>query len=101
MVKRTKEILEEVDVELPYYYKHDLMIDHTDIVIYGKIEADKITTIKIDTHPGRSDSCEIEVTKESFADRFNSHCYLAKEYVSNEQEYQQALDKLKLMVAVA
>lgn len=30
-------ILQEIDIEFPYYYKHDLCFDESDVVIYGKI----------------------------------------------------------------
>jgi hypothetical protein len=34
---KTIEQKEIIDVEFPYYYKYDLMLDHCDSIIYGKI----------------------------------------------------------------
>lgn len=37
-IVRTKKTAEKVDIDLPYFYRHDLMLDHGDIVYYGRIE---------------------------------------------------------------
>lgn len=46
-IEITKRIdqVSEIDIDLPYYYKHDLYSDHGDSVIYGKISETECTTI--------------------------------------------------------
>jgi hypothetical protein len=38
-ITKVTETKETIDVALPFYYKHDLQLDTSDAVIYGKIGA--------------------------------------------------------------
>lgn len=53
---------ETVNVELPYYYEHDLLLDWADSVIYGKIEEKRTTRIQITRHyQGGTREFELEI----------------------------------------
>lgn len=78
ITKRVKEIIE---VEFPYYYKHDLMSDYGDSIIYGKIMPDYEIAIKeVELCNGKK-SYEIEKD-------FRSNCYFTDEYKSNKEEFE-------------
>lgn len=81
-----------INISLPYYYKHDLMLDEMDSVIFGKIEAEKTTTIQITDHYLNS-AVEYELKVEKCTP--NRHaCYLTDEYKSSEIEYLSAKEKM-------
>lgn len=96
-LKITKQIeqTEVVDIELPYYYKHDLLLDYADVVIYGKIEENKCTHIKIDR--GRDELVFELSTQSKPAAQYG--CYITDEYKSSEAEYLAA--KVKLLAAAS
>jgi len=90
-----------IDIELPFYYRFDLMLDYCASVIYGKIEEKKHTAIKINdesfdkTH---GHGIEIEVNYlNSISDVAYYSCYMTEEYISNEYEFLEAKNKLILM----
>ena len=89
-----KKYYAEIEIDLPYYYKHDLLSDHADIIIYGKI-ADENTVISITE---KSSLCaegadEYEIEKKKFGKNF--HCYLKKEYKGTEKEYEEVRARLQ------
>lgn len=87
-VTKTIKIKETVDITLPYYYKHDLILDEGDFVIYGKIDEKEHVSIKLSVLY-RSDVRGVEVEKQ--ATKWQSvSCYLEDEYRSNLEEYEQA-----------
>lgn len=90
-IKRQIEKEEEVDIEFPYYYKHDLMLDEMDTVIYGKIEENKTTSIHITHNWNGRNSFELEIEEEP-ASYFSS--YMTDKYKSNETEYLNARKEL-------
>jgi len=94
-VKITKTVYldEFIEVDLPYYYKHDLMEDHADIVIWGKIEDDKHTSIKIQENY-RTGGIELEYKTEELSNLSSLYCYFGEEYKSNESQYLKANSKL-------
>lgn len=83
---KTVHTRETVEVTLPYFYKHDLMLDECDSVIYGKIDEKERRSIQI-THQGNKTHVEIERNK---VDWHNVGFYLADEYKSNAEEYAKA-----------
>lgn len=91
-ITRKVEHKETVEIDLPYYFKHDLMLDEADVVIYGKVEEKRCTSIKI-SHGYGSHSNEFEL---SIEDRPASAygCYMTDEYKSTETEYLAAREKL-------
>jgi Arc/MetJ family transcription regulator len=82
---------ETIEIELPCYYKHELLLDDTDSVIYGKIEVNQCTTIQVRDDYRGAVSFELEVAKRGAA---STACYMADEYKSNEGEYLAAKAKL-------
>ena len=87
-VTKTIKTKETVDVTFPYYYKHDLMLDEGDFVIYGKIDEKEHVSIKISVSY-RSDVRGVEVEKQT-TNWHSVSCYLEDEYRSNVGEYEQA-----------
>lgn len=88
---------EEIDVELPYYYKQDVGGDDYDSVVYGRIDEKQTVTVHRNHSYSRSEtSVEFEVystdfnrcgcyfkekfrcTKEVFEDVFSNALYFAK-----------------------
>ncbi len=59
ITKRIEQV-EVIDVELPYYYQHDLSSDYGDCIVYGKIEEHVCTTIQEDKDYGGKIKYEIE-----------------------------------------
>jgi hypothetical protein len=97
-IEITKNIVqkETIEIELPYYYKHDLEFDDQDSVIYGKIEDNRTTSIHIKyDYIDNSNIYELEI-KESKAQSHSS--YMTNKYKSSESEYLDA--KSKLLAAV-
>ena len=94
-ITRTTKQKEMVEIELPYYYKHDLMIEEADVVTYGKVEESRCTSIKI-THNYGSYSQAFDLSIEDMpAAAYGS--YMTDEYKGDEAEYLAA--KAKLMKA--
>lgn len=93
-VAKTITSVETVDIELPYYYKHDLLLDHADWIIYGKIEAEKHTKVQIkESYSGRTNyypSVEVEIEATSWS---SSSCYLNHKYKSDAETYEAAKNK--------
>ena len=82
----------KITVDLPYYYKHDLMMDHHNSVIYGKIEENKTTTIQItDNYMNNTMSYELEVEK---CRNGGDGSYFKDKYKSSESEYLNAKAKI-------
>ena len=97
-ITRKIEQRETIEIELPYYYKHDLLLDDTDSVIYGKIEEKQCTKIRVHDNYQGSVSFELEVEKIGAA---SAACYMTDEYKSNEAEYLDAKAKLLLAAQAA
>lgn len=69
LIKQIPQI-ETIEVELPYYYKYDLMDDYSDLIIYGKIEEKLHTSI---SETKRYDGKEVyEIGKEEHSSIENS-----------------------------
>ena len=84
-------IQKEIDIELPYYYKHNLMLDD-DSVIYGKIEEHQHTAIQLTLKADSKDwEWNIENNLGSPSDLL---CYMNSKYQSNEEEFLQIKQKL-------
>lgn len=82
-IEKTVQVRETVEVVFPYFYKHDLMLDDCDSVIYGKIDEKEKRSIQITT---RRKKISVEIERENV--NWNSiGCYLADEYKSNAEEY--------------
>ena len=93
-VTRKIERREVIEIGLPYYYKHDLMLDDMDSVIYGKVEEMRHTTIRVQNNYRGGMVFELEVETRGAA---SVGCYMTDEYKSNEAEY--VVAKAKLLAA--
>lgn len=85
-ITRTIRQKEIVDVEFPYFYKHDLLPDDGDTAIYGKIEEKVQTTIRItaDYGSGRKEY-ELSVERRNLS---SYACYINNpEYASSKEEF--------------
>lgn len=84
--------IEIIEVEFPYYYKHNLMSDYGDCVIYGKIEEKLCTTIE---ESNRNNIEKFVIEKEEYTSIKNSglSCYFNKEYKSNKEEFEDAKER--------
>ena len=100
IIKRIEEKV-VVDIVLPYYYKHDLMLEGSDAIVYGKIEQDKSTRITIAKWyglPGQRGEREYEFAV-NYAPAAHYSDYLTeKMYRSSEKEFLAA--KAKMLKAV-
>jgi hypothetical protein len=82
-ITTTKIVKETIDVEFPYYYKHDLMSDYGENVIYGKITEDYAYTIQeIENYDGK---LAFELEKDTW-----DGSYFKEEYKSTKEEYEDA-----------
>lgn len=83
-IELTKQVQEIViiEVELPYYYKHDLMSEYGDSVIYGKIEEKSSVSIQ-----------EIEKEEYDSIKNANLSSYFEKRYKSNKEEFDFAKER--------
>ena len=89
-VTRTKRVKEEIEIEFPYYYKHDLTdYDYENTcVVYGKITEKEEVTIQEKIRGNGNTIYELE--KDSRSDS-----YFTEEYKSTEQEYKEAKERAK------
>jgi hypothetical protein len=85
-ITRTVKTKETIEIELPYFYKYDLMLDQCDSVVYGKITENDHRTIRI-TYQGRNVMVEVEGRR---TDWRQIECYLTDEHKSNAREYAKA-----------
>lgn len=80
--------VELIEVELPYYYKHDLMSDYGDSVIFGKIEEKLCTSIhEIENYDGE-EKYEIQKNEHHSIKNSGLASYFDKKYNSTIDEYE-------------
>lgn len=98
-ITRRVEVVEAIDIELPYYYRHDLMLDTSESVIYGKVEESRHTAIKISCSLGdRGHEFELAVENRPAG---TVGCYMTDEYRSSEDVYLAAKEQLLAAVQSA
>ncbi len=87
-----------IDIELPYYYKHELSTgdEFGDgmTVVYGKIEDTKCSTIQ-ETSRNNVDTYEIEIEKYNSIKTSGISSYFSDYYKSNKDEYDGVKDSCK------
>lgn len=87
-------IKEKVSVETPYFYKHDLLPDFGDSIVYGKVLDDCVVTVQKTDRYGGKVAFEIQVVKKSDLRAYSN--YLVKEeYRSTEGEFLAVLGEMK------
>lgn len=80
----SKTVIEEVEVKVPFYYRHDL----DGSTVFGKVGVDATITI----HETRVKSYEIEIDQS----HPNNHtCYLKPGYQSSRVEFELAAERAR------
>lgn len=74
----------EIEITFPYYYKHDLMLDECDCVVYGKYIDDKwaYSITERNNYRGKL-SYEVEYDR-------HDDSYYKEKYKSTKEEYENA-----------
>jgi hypothetical protein len=83
-------VKEEIEVDLPYYFKHDFHTDYTSNVVYGRITEDGVLEV---THT-KYDNKDRFVYEIEFDENIDTSSF-KKEYISSEKEFEYALNKLE------
>ena len=98
LIKQIPQIV-EIEVELPYYYKHDLMDDYGDSIIYGKIEEKLHTSIhETQRYDGKK---TYEIEKEEHYSIANSglSSYFDEEHLSGKEEFEAVKERCLLFLS--
>jgi hypothetical protein len=92
-IKRKVEQEEIINIDFPYYYKQDLLLDETDVVIYGKIERDRYISITVESNGchGNPVRFELEIKIRSAE---SLSCYMTDEYKGTEKEFLNAKESM-------
>ena len=100
-IKLIKLIPQEViiEVELPYYYKYDLMVDYGDSIIYGKIEEKLHTSIHETERYDGKEIYEIEKEKHRLIKNSTLWGYFREEYQSSREEFEAVKDSCLLFLS--
>ncbi len=89
-IKLIKQIPQEeiIEVELPYYFKHDLEGDYGESIIYGKIEDKLYTTIHETIRYDGKVAYEIEREKHHSIENRGLAEYFEDEHQSSREEFE-------------
>ncbi len=82
-----------IDVDLPYFYKHDLMTQYGDSVIYGRIEETLHTSIQETLNFDGSVTYEIEKEDHDSIKNTGLASYFKSQYSSNQNEFEQVKER--------
>ena len=97
-VRRLIPQIETIEVELPYYYKHDLMNDYGGSIIYGKIEEKLYTSIhEIKGYDGK-EAYEIEKEKHLSIALRGLSSYFEDEHQSSREEFEAVKERCLLFL---
>ncbi len=99
-IKLIKQIPQEetIEVELPYYYKHDLMDDYGDSIIYGKIEEKLHTSIHETKRYDGKEAYEIEKEKHVSIALRGLSSYFEDEHQSSREEFEAVKERCLLFL---
>ena len=97
LVKQIPQIV-TVEVELPYYFEHDLSDDYGESIIYGKIEEKLYTTIHESKRYGDSRTYEIEKESHVSIALRGLSSYFEDEHQSTEEEFEAAKQRCLLFL---
>jgi len=87
-----------IDIELPYYYEHDLSSEHSTCITYGKITETKCTTIQESFGYGKDVTYEIQEEYHVSIKKSGLASYFKSEYQSCKEDYEAVKDRaLKLL----
>jgi hypothetical protein len=90
---------ENITIETPFYYKHDLMIDDCDSVTYGKIMDTCVVSVsKTDRYLDHEITFEFEIDERP---RFQGYtAYMVdEEYKSSKEEYEAAVAEMQQFIS--
>ena len=90
---------ENITIETPFYYKHDLMFDDCDSVTYGKIMDTCVVSVsKTDHYLNHEITFEFEIDERP---RFQGYtAYMVDdEYKSSKEEYEAAVAEMQQFIA--
>lgn len=87
-ITKTVKQVEIIDIELPYYYKHNLMSDYRISVIYGKIDEKLCTSIHEDEYYDGDTKYEIEKEEHSSIKNSGLSAYFDKKHQSSKEEFE-------------
>ncbi len=93
-IKETVSVVKTIDVDLPYYYKHDFDMMTGDTVIFGKIMEDKSIAIKESGTYQGSITYEVEIEEHLSIKTSGLSSYFNDEYKSNESEFLEAKERM-------
>ena len=79
---------ETIEVELPYYFKHDLSDDYGESIIYGKIEEKLYTSIHETERYHGKESYEIEKKEHYSIETSGLSSYFEDEHQSSREEFE-------------
>jgi hypothetical protein len=85
------DIVKEIEIDLPYYYKHDLSGDRGSSIIYGKITETKVFSIQEKEHS--EIAFEFEIDEYPSLKQSGLTGYFKSEYKSTKSEYEEALKR--------
>lgn len=92
-IEKSVSVKETIDVEFPYYFKHDVSSDHCNSVIFGKIELNRTVTLqKNHSYVCTDDSWELNVEG---CNAWRMGRYFAADCRSEEWEFLEALGEFR------
>lgn len=90
-IEETSKKKKAIDIAFPYFYKHVIDLEYGEIVIFGKIEEKKLTTIS-ERENGVNFEYELEV--EEIKNFLNLSACFSDKHKSNEAEFISAKSRL-------
>ncbi len=95
-VQRTVQVLETIEVELPFYFKNDLSDYHSESVVFGRIEEKRVVKLHKNCSYAASSDVSWELSVEAVSSLKFFGGYLTEgEYQSGEAEFRGALREFR------
>jgi len=89
---------DDLVIQTPFFYKHDLLLDEADSIVYGKIMDDSVVTIH-KTYWYHDRRTEFEIEKEIKPCFQSYHTYLTEdEHKSSKEEYDAIVSEMKKFI---
>jgi len=93
-IKTYKQIETEIEIDLPFYYRSDIIGETYHCEVYGRIDKEKITVIERNS----DNHWEIEIRPLSKVDLSTYACYMDGTHDSTTSEFFRALDNCKAFI---
>ena len=91
-INKSEIVPQEIDIDFPYYYKHNLS-DRDESIIYGKLDIGSCCTIHVKkSWVSESVSVEIEVERYEGVPPGCYHSYFSEEFKATAVEFRLARD---------